>query len=404
MGVNMINNSIMTKKINIYSLISSIGLLYIFIFMANSTLKQLSYANYITYICVVILYMIAILRKRFTINHYMLWVALFIGFTIFSSLWAINSQVTFNRVYEIIVYFSVTVLITTIVRSKEDLYWVLNLYVVASLFTGIYVISFVDISVLGSRIGADTGGWNPNSVGLLMAFSILLTVFLIKNTQGKNFFYYVAIVLFIYLTVFTGSRKAIFVILFSSSFYYLLLAKKNKFGRLILVALIAVLFLYFLLNIPALYSVIGVRIEGLFAQYTGAGEIEMSAAIRMDMIERGKKWFLQKPFLGYGLNNFSVLYGDSYTYAHNNYIDLLVGMGILGCTIYYSFFVYIFKKSLKRIKKVRNLSALALTLVITIALNDIGLVSYLSFMIQFLLCMAYKASTLRLEDDYEKNI
>ena len=59
---------------------------------------------------------------------------------------------------------------------------------------------------------------------------------------------------------------------------------------------------------------------------------------RMDMIKFGKERINDKPFEGYGLDNYRLLYakgGGRDTYSHNNYIELLIGVGILGTTMYY---------------------------------------------------------------------
>ena len=66
------------------------------------------------------------------------------------------------------------------------------------------------------------------------------------------------------------------------------------------------------------------------------------------LIEYGFNGFISKPLFGYGFMNFSEyvykLYGIEIGYAHNNYIELLFDLGIIGTTIYYLPYFMIIKK------------------------------------------------------------
>lgn len=66
---------------------------------------------------------------------------------------------------------------------------------------------------------------------------------------------------------------------------------------------------------------------------------------RVFLLLWGIDWFLEKPLLGHGINCFRVLsdqtlmFAGKNFYAHNNYIELLVGVGIIGFIIYYLFLI-----------------------------------------------------------------
>lgn len=53
------------------------------------------------------------------------------------------------------------------------------------------------------------------------------------------------------------------------------------------------------------------------------------------MMETAWKMFSQKPILGWGWNAFAILAGYGY-YCHNNYLEIMVSMGIVGFLIYYA--------------------------------------------------------------------
>ena len=47
---------------------------------------------------------------------------------------------------------------------------------------------------------------------------------------------------------------------------------------------------------------------------------------------------MENPLLGYGLNNYHLFHWSG-VYSHNNYIEVLVSLGIIGFIIYYSIFI-----------------------------------------------------------------
>ena len=69
---------------------------------------------------------------------------------------------------------------------------------------------------------------------------------------------------------------------------------------------------------------------------------------RVTLFQYGMNWFLDNPILGVGINNFRVLstktseFAGMSFYAHNNYVELLVDIGIVGIVIYYSAYYYLY--------------------------------------------------------------
>jgi len=55
----------------------------------------------------------------------------------------------------------------------------------------------------------------------------------------------------------------------------------------------------------------------------------------------GIRYFIKSPIWGHGINNYRILNGQDtgiYTYSHNTFIELLVGVGPLGIILFYSLF------------------------------------------------------------------
>lgn len=102
---------------------------------------------------------------------------------------------------------------------------------------------------------------------------------------------------------------------------------------------------------------IGFRLEGMFNGFFGnEEEMDGSTYTRIQLVDFGKEIFAQRPWLGYGVCNFRAVYlsyfpGRHALYAHNNYIELLVDLGIVGLVLYYIFYIYLIVRLFKIAKK-----------------------------------------------------
>lgn len=98
-----------------------------------------------------------------------------------------------------------------------------------------------------------------------------------------------------------------------------------------------------------------------------------STGERLMFIEEGKEFFSNNPILGTGINTFIVM-DAMHLYSHNNYIEIVVGTGLVGLLSYYWIYIMIFIK-LYVDKTNKNRNVLLSTSVIFLIM-DTTLVSY----------------------------
>src|SRR5699024_7760225 len=128
-----------------------------------------------------------------------------------------------------------------------------------------------------------------------------------KGFSRKNIKYISIIIFFVTLILLTGSRKALFILIFSFVYLELQTSNKYKYINFMKVISIVLIILYLIFNVEYLYDVIGYRIESLINSLTSKGIADKSTLLRKQMIKFGITKFKERPILGYGLSNYRIL-------------------------------------------------------------------------------------------------
>lgn len=282
-------------------------------------------------------------------------------------------------------------LIQRINGNRDMLIELIKLLIIAQLINTLYILAVVDRSVLGRvQLGRSIDEqWNSNSIGITLAYtSFAIFVLLYRKMADKKserIILFLILTLFVVIVLLTGSRKALFIIAFSILLYYLLSANLNSFlPRLLLVVLVLMIGWWLIMNVDALYNVLGVRVERLVNIFFFGSDVrDISINSRRHLIQMGVEWIKERPIFGYGMNTFLFMCGNAtgrYWYAHNNYIEVAVGTGLVGIVAYYWVFIRFLQRSLS---KVIDSWRIVLTLAVIILVNDYGTVSYKMFTVQF---------------------
>jgi O-antigen ligase len=122
----------------------------------------------------------------------------------------------------------------------------------------------------------------------------------------------------------------------------------------------------------------------------GPGHSELSSDIRAYINRDGLRMFLKKPILGWGLGTFPVVYPQFRTFytnffvneAHNDYLQLLVEMGLLGFATMVWFVVTLYTRAIKKIRNWPSEISGAVTLACMLGLSGILVHSAVDFNLQ----------------------
>ena len=171
---------------------------------------------------------------------------------------------------------------------------------------------------------------NANDLGLHLTLAACL-IWLLPKKSGR-FACSFAFVLAAYGVMMTGSRQALM-----AGFFFLVLVviqtwaviKRHRFGFSVVAG--GLCFISVLMS-PNLIE----RGRNITAVQRALDyETDSSYLARVNMIQQGFRFWRQAPLLGNGLDAFQELSGRG-GYAHNDYVELLCDLGLLGAVLFYA--------------------------------------------------------------------
>jgi O-antigen ligase len=255
-------------------------------------------------------------------------------------------------------------------------------------------LNFIEVSYEIYEFGRFLGSvGNPNKLSKTMILSIFSSLMLLKIKERSfvaQLLLYMNIVFAFFIIFLTASKQALIL-----APIFLIFATKFNAKVLKLVfylPVVSVLFYYSLSYIPdelLNFDLVTYRIEKfIFTFYEN--DDGASTSERQFLINAGLNQFYEHPFFGVGMNNFRHFFTK---YAHNTYLELIVGLGIIGLSLFYSIHFIIIKK----IIYMKNLitKRVFLVFILVILAMDFVTVTYLDKLILFTLLFIY---TMALED------
>lgn len=330
------------------------------------------------------------------LSSYILWRLLVLISFISTVAYALDYASVFLAIKWWVLQSIVVVLIAVKCReSVERANSILKLFLATSVLNLFYAWLTVDMRALadGERMGTSAlnVSWNANSLGMSAAFVVLLSTYYFffraeKRAKIHTIAYVAAVLWGMWIALLSGSRKSILIILLTIAIYQIFSSKKKVVRNFAIATLGLTLAGYLLFNVSFLYERVGYRFEGAYLFLSGASGGDKSSAIRSNMIQIGLDSFWEKPILGHGINCYRIIH-ESITgwaiYSHNNFIELLVGTGIIGFLAYYSYFIWFLLS--KQIGGKEN--AYIKVFLLTVISCDYGMVSYYAPAVQYILAL-----------------
>lgn len=353
-----------------------------------SLFKVLSISQSVNIMSLVFMFLICLLtflkKERFVFPKPIVFLIGFCVFSLLSLLWNPDPRSGYRVCFRTIPLLTVLAILVYnfIYQNKNPQIILYSIYGIGVVLTVAMIIAYDGLCNLFSlmRAGTRLGGLvnNENDVGMGLAMAAVVSFY--YTIHRRKFWNVIPFVVFTVMTMAAGSRTSL-VILVPGVFLLVLAmldfskghSKKNVLIVAIAVALIVAFFLL-MYTVPAFIN-FKVRFESMLTSLTGNGNKDGSTNIRKEMIEVGWQTFKNHPLFGMGMGSSSLLGGWN-SYLHNNYIELLSSVGIVGFVLYYAAYLIPLWMSLPGIKKHEGLAIIAIVVNLCWFAAQMGTVSY----------------------------
>lgn len=389
--------------INVRKIINSSYLLFLTLMLIVDFVPIFGSLFRIGITCILFIFLCVFLnRSQWKINQrfYFFWVILVLLYFYLSSIWSLRPILCYWAIlYAFSPIMTMTFTMYMYAKDRDKVYHLLAVYYVAAIVMLVYVMLNLDLSALeGQRVtdametDSTTETWNSNSIGLVLATAIYCGYLLrVRLNRIYRLLFYLITMVMLYGIMLTGSRKSL-IILFIPIFYFSACNLRKHFFKIVIGVGGAFIVAYFLImEVPFFYEIIGKRMEDLFNIITNKTDGTEDVS-RVMLILYGWNWFLEHPFLGVGVNNFRALsntvalFAGKNFYAHNNYIETLVGCGLVGFVLYYSAHLYLFQHALHLHT---TASKWVMSFILVTLFIDIAMVSYYDLMTHYFLIICF---------------
>ena len=386
----------MKKKVTL----NLLDLIMLFNIIVTLSFRDYTQLVIITNVITLFFTTINILRKKNfneSIFGFMYFKLFFIIFCCFSLNWHI-ADYPYSIILSLLFRLIFALSIIFYIDSREKYNKLIRYSIYASIILCIRILAQVPLeNIFSSRIGTYLSHDPKNSYGNtgityvlgLVAIYLFTNENHIKNKKIRI----MLLIIFVTFSLLSGSKKQIILLLIyiiCSSLY------KSDTPKKMAKNFVVVFFSLFLINfalhnVSFLYETVGVRVDNFVNVITANdnNSEDLSTISRIYFLEDSLNVFTSSPFIGIGIDGYKYVNKYQFSWAENNYLELLADLGIIGFLIYY-FPYFIIISSIKNQRKRKDNYALEnIMLLLSLLFIDLSMVSYNETFLQFFLAILY---------------
>lgn len=381
------------------------------LFAFNEQTEGKNYAYYVTFFAVIGLSFLVNILGRPTVSVKLptIWYGIFIVLCALSSVWALyDPNLSLRYISRMVQVMLVCYCVILYIKTRGDFERFTALFTAAVMIMIFSIFVRTPYSAWFSgffgRIGYENvTGNNINTVAYICVVAVAISF--CKAYYYKKRAYYLCTAFELLYIVLSSSRKALFIaafLLFAMLIFYV--NKRFYLLRLVLIIVAVVGIGIAFLKVPALYNAAGFRLEKMLNYVvSNDASADGSLALRKGFSEISSQIFYDHPIIGIGLANnayqINQVYGI-YVYAHNNYLELASGLGIVGLITYYWYYIYLLIGLGRRAYRGERLCVSMFLLLAATAVGETTLISYYDYNVQIMLTLCFCA--MKLKDETKK--
>lgn len=297
-------------------------------------------------IMVVMAILVSFNKRAISGKNFILTGGFFVLLSFVSCLSSISMDHSIEYFYLLLKSFVLAVFFVMLCDKPEQGKFAIRYFAHSGLIFGLIYISKVGVAGLGySRaIVEDNFGMpNINVVSLVAGISFIYYFFDCYDRKSK--LSVILLILSFFVILLLGSRKSLFFSLLGVLILWFNLKGHQKISFMGFSILSVVIALS--LAPDGFFDFAFERFGSAFSFLNSKiGSTDESDLIRVDLLVRGLDFFTSSPLYGYGYAVFPILYAKEtglYISPHNNYLDVVVGVGFLGLISYFIIFFIIIR-------------------------------------------------------------
>ena len=352
-----------------------IYLITLYIFVDRNESLIISQIAFIAFAGLTVLVMLQ--RQRVHIGKNVLMVYITFTWIFATYFWAQNQYLAWVKIKTMWQLFLLFFLTYNLFSEEENAheYLLKCLYIAGISLIGysIYIYGLADAinMMLGSRnvrLGRDIN--QENTFGMMNATTCMVAFYYLFYKKRFKLFHMAVLALAFLFAMSSGSRKALLVVCIGVLF---LIYKKygiRQVYKIIAIVLIVSVVFVSVIQLPV-FDTVTFRMKQLLETLLGKGG-DSSSQTRTSMISDGWNIFKARMLTGFGVNNYRIV-SRYRTYAHNNFIEILVDIGLVGFVLYY----LIYWNALKNLWKSKTDAGKALFCIFLVRfMMEIAVVTY----------------------------
>lgn len=278
-------------------------------------------------------------------------------------------------------------LVNFIQKDDNNIKFFLSLVSKVTVLASVYILINFDWSNRATGIIGDC-----NQVAAYMSYGLTILILGYKERIVSKYWFIFGLPLILFVNILSGSRSGLIVSVLGVVLFLFNSNRKGNFNKknviknlmTIIICITIVSFIYEqIMTNETLYKLIGSRYTSFFEIMSGKKSSinETSTTTRLFMLNLAWERFtlnIKTFFLGNGIGFFASYFetqpGGWNAFCHNNYLELLSGIGILGAISYYYIYFKYIKKYIRSSKN--NYNRAGMIIIIQMLLMHLFVVFY----------------------------
>ncbi len=345
MNIEMRNRQKKTLVLRMAEFFFAVYMVTDYLFMSDKSALIYTYVAFILFAGFTMLHILE--RKRMYFGKSFMLAYLTCSWIFASFFWATNQRLALINIKTMWQIFLLFYLVYNLFYENKDAYkkYISAMYIggIAFVVYTVYAYGVSDLiktmlSTKAQRLGGDIS--QANVYGMNHATTTLIAFYYMMYRKRHKLFHFAIMCSSFICAMSSGSKKALLIAIIGILYLVYKMYGVRQLYKIVGVTLFAGILFYIAIQMP-MFEMVRRRFEESINALLGQSGGDGSTRARLKFIGTGWRLFKEKMLIGHGVNNFRYVSGYR-MYSHNNFIEILVGIGLIGFLLYYSMYLSAF--------------------------------------------------------------